>query len=204
MALGPADYKRQTMQAYNRLAAEIVAGFDQFFETCACLEADHFLAHLCPGAVILDLGCGPGSASRYFAEKGYTPVSADLSEEMVRECRRRRLANVIRLDLEALPFRERSLDAIWAHTSLLHVPKARLTRALEGLKKTLRPGGAIFIALLKGEGEGYQGEPGVERWFSCFEVGEFESYVPEGLTVVRRSQTERKSATFLGVHLRNG
>ena len=98
---------------------------------------------------------------------------------------------------------KRPVDAIWAHTSLLHVPKARLTRALEGLKATLRPGGAISIALIQGAGEGYQGQPGVERWFSYFEIGEFESYLPGGLTVVRRSQTERKSVTFFGVHLRS-
>jgi 2-polyprenyl-3-methyl-5-hydroxy-6-metoxy-1,4-benzoquinol methylase len=93
MAPDPADYKRQTMYAYDGLAAEVVPGFDQFFETYGRLEADHFLTHLDPGDVILDLGCGPGSASRYFAGKGYTPVSADLSEAMVRECKRRRLDN---------------------------------------------------------------------------------------------------------------
>jgi len=192
------------MQAYNGLVAEVVPGFDQFFEAYGRLEADHFLAYLDPGDVILDLGCGAGAASRYFAGKGYTPVSGDLSAEMVRECKRRRLDNVIRLDLEALPFRQRSLDGIWAHTSLLHVPKARLARALEGLKRTLRPGGAIFIALKQGTGEGYRGPPGAERWFSYFEAGEFESYLPEGLTVMRRSRNERKSVTFLGVHLRSG
>jgi SAM-dependent methyltransferase len=203
MAPDPADYKRQTMHAYNGLAAEVVPGFEQFFERYGRLEADHFLAHLDPGGVILDLGCGPGSASRYFAARGYTPLSADLSAAMVRECRCRGLERVIRLDLEALPFRQRSLDAIWAHTSLLHIPKARLARALEGLKAILRPGGAIFIALIQGAGEGYQGQPGAERWFSYFQAGEFESYLPAGLTVVRRSQTECKSVTFLGAHLRS-
>jgi cyclopropane fatty-acyl-phospholipid synthase-like methyltransferase len=203
MATDPADYKRQTMHAYNGLAAEVVPGFDRFFETYGRLEADHLLAHLEPGGVILDLGCGAGAASCYFATRGYTPLSADLSTVMVRECRHRGLDRVIRLDLEALPFRRRCLDAIWAHTSLLHVPKARLTRALEGLQAVLRPGGAIFIALIQGAGEGYQGQPGAERWFSYFEAGELESYLPAGLTVVRRSRTERKSITFLGTHLRN-
>jgi cyclopropane fatty-acyl-phospholipid synthase-like methyltransferase len=203
MTPDPTDYKRQTMHAYNGLAAEVVPGFDQFFETYGRLEADHLLAHLEPGGVILDLGCGAGAASRYFAGKGYTPLSADLSATMVRECQRRGLDHVIRLDLEALPFRRHSIDAIWAHTSLLHIPKARLARALEGLKTTLRPGGAIFIALIQGAGEGYQGQPGAERWFSYFEAAEFESYLPASLTVVRRSQTERKSVKFLGVHLRN-
>jgi SAM-dependent methyltransferase len=203
MMLDPADYKRQTMHAYNRLAAEVVPGFDRFFEAHGRLEADYFLAHLGPGDVILDLGCGPGTASRYFAGMGYTPLSVDLSEAMLRECRRRGLGRVIRLDLEALPFLQHSLDAIWAHTSLLHVPKARLTRALEGLNNILRPGGAIFIALKQGTEEGYRGQPGAERWVSYFEAGEFESYLPEGLTVVRRSRTECKTVTFLGVHLRS-
>jgi SAM-dependent methyltransferase len=203
MALDPADYKKQTTQAYDGLVGEVVAGFDYFFETYARREADHFLAHLGTEDVILDLGCGPGSASRYFAGKGYTAVSADLSEEMVKECKRRSLDHVVRLDLEALPFRYHSLDAIWAHTSLLHVPKARLTHTLEGLKRTLKPGGAMFIALIEGDGEGYQGRPGMERWFSYFETGEFERCLPAGLTIVRRSRTELRSVTFLSVHLRN-
>jgi cyclopropane fatty-acyl-phospholipid synthase-like methyltransferase len=203
MTPDPADYKRQTMRAYNELAAEVVPGFDQFFEAHGRLEADYFLAHLEPGDVILDLGCGAGGASHYFAGKGYTPLSADLSEAMLRECQRRGLDRGIRLDLEALPFGRHSVDAIWAHTSLLHVPKARLTRALEGLNTVLRPGGAIFIALKQGTGEGYRGQPGAERWFSYFEAGEFESYLPEGLAVVRRSRTEYKTVTFLGVHLRS-
>ncbi len=203
MTLDPADYKKQTMHAYSELAAAVVPGFDQFFETYGRLEADYFLTRLDPGSVILDLGCGSGAASRYFAAHGHTPLPADLSEIMVWECKRRRLGNVIRLDLEALPFRRHCVDAIWAHTSLIHVPKARLARTLEGLKRALRPGGAMFIALKQGGGEGYKGQPGSERWFSCFEAGEFESYLPEGLTVVRRGRTDCKGAAFLGVHLRS-
>ncbi len=203
MTLDPADYKKQTMHAYSELAAAVVPGFDQFFETYGRLEADYFLTRLDPGSVILDLGCGAGTASRYFAAKGHTPLSADLSEIMVWECKRRKLGNVMQVDLEALPFRSHSLDAIWAHTSLIHVPKARLAHTLEGLKRALRPGGAIFIAIKQGGGEGYRGQPGTERWFSLFEGTEFESYLPEGLTVVRRSRIECNSVTFLAVHLRS-
>ncbi len=203
MALDPADYKKQTMHAYSELAAAVVPGFDQFFETYGRLEADYFLTCLDPASVILDLGCGSGAASRYFAAKGHTPLSADLSEIMVWECKRRGLGSVIRLDLEELPFRPHCVDAIWAHTSLLHVPKARLAHTLAGLKRTLRPGGAIFIALKQGGGEGYKGQPGSERWFSYFEASEFESYLPQGLTVVRRCRTECNTVAFLGLHLRN-
>src|SRR5689334_16720094 len=104
------------MEAYDALVGELREGYDHHFESYARLEADHFLLRLRPGCRILDLGCGVRTASRYFAERGYTCVSADLSAEMLRECRRRGLANPVRLDLEALPFPAVSFEGIWAHT----------------------------------------------------------------------------------------
>jgi SAM-dependent methyltransferase len=93
-------------------------------------------------------------------------------------------------------------DAIWAHTSLIHVPKERLTHALDGVARVLKPGGALFVALREGTTRGYEGQPGVERWFSNYGMDEFERYVPAGLCVIRRSRTDLESVAFLNYHLR--
>jgi SAM-dependent methyltransferase len=204
MAADTAALKKQTTQSYDVLAAELVAAFDGYFETSARHEADRLLAGLPPGALVLDLGCGGGSASSYLTEHGCVTVSADLSEAMLRACQRRGLEHVVRLDLEDLPFAGRTFDGIWAHTSLLHVPKERLARALEGVARALKPGGAFFVALREGTTEGYEGGPGMERWFSNYEMTEFERYVPPGLQVVERSRNEGTRVTFLNVHLRKG
>ena len=82
MVVDLTEHKRRTMKAYNALTAELAGGYDHHFETYARLEADHFLTRLNKGDTILDLGCGVGTASRYFVRQGYTPVGADLSEEM--------------------------------------------------------------------------------------------------------------------------
>ena len=201
MIVDSAEYKRRIMKAYNALARELAKGYDHHFETYARLEADHFLARLNKGGTILDLGCGVGSASRYFAERGYTPVSTDLSEEMTNECKRRGLTSLVRLDLEALPFLYSSFDGVWAHTSLLHMPKHRLANAIEGLEKILKPGGALFIALREGEGEGYEGRFGIERWFAYFQANEFGSHIPSAYRIERSSRTERQRVTFLNYHL---
>ena len=193
----PNEYKRHTMEAYNALTAELADGYDHYFETSARLEADQFLARLTRGDTILDLGCGVGTASRYFAEKGYTPVAADLSEEMVEECKRRGLASPVRLDLEALPFLVSSFDGVWAHTSLIHIPKQRLTIAMEGLEKILKFGGALFIALREGTEEGYEGSVGVERWFAYFQPDEFESHIPNAYRIVRCTRIEGQRINFL-------
>ena len=178
MDVDSSEYKRRTMRAYNALSAELAGGYDHHFEINAQLEADHFLSRLNKADTILDLGCGVGTASIYFAEQGYTPVGADLSEEMVKECKSRGLTRLVRLDLEALPFLYSCFDGIWAHTSLIHIPKQRLRTAIEGLDKILKPSGTLFIALREGTGERFEGQVGVERWFAYFQADEFESYIP--------------------------
>ena len=197
----PADYRRLTTETYDRIAAEIGHDFDSFFETYGRLEADYLLETLHPGALILDLGCGTGIASEYFARRGHFPLCADLSVEMVRECRNRGLDRIVRLDLEALPFQHGRFDAIWAHTSLIHVPKEKLAATLEYIGRTLKPGGTWFVALRDGAGQGYKGQPGLRRWFSSFHRGEFETYVPPDFDVVRRSTVQLRERLFLNYHL---
>jgi SAM-dependent methyltransferase len=204
VTVDPTAYKRRTMQAYDELIPELVDGFDQHFEAFARLEADRLLARLRHGALVLDLGCGGGPASSYLSRHGCTTVSADLSEAMVRACRRRGLDPVVRLDLEELPFARHAFDAIWAHTSLIHVPKERLARALEGVARVLKPGGVLFVALREGKTQGYEGQAGRERWFANYAADEFERYVPAGLRITKRGRTDRKSVAFLNLYLRKG
>jgi SAM-dependent methyltransferase len=201
MAADATDYKKQTIEAYDALAAELVQDYEWYFATFAHREADLLLAELDPGALVLDLGCGAGVASRYFVERGLNAVSGDLSEAMVRECQRRGLESVVRLDLERLPFRRTAFDGAWAHTSLIHVPKAKLTAALKEIAQRLKPGGVLFVALQAGGGEGYEGQTSTERWFSRFQEGEFETYVPENLTVTNSNHIELERHLFLNYHL---
>jgi len=195
------EFKRHTMEAYNALASELAEGYDHHFETYAQSEAEHFLAKLSKVGRILDIGCGVGTASRYFAEQGYQQISADLSEEMIKECQRRGITNLVRADLEALPFPNSCFDGIWAHTSLLHIPKHRLVDVIGALDKLLKPGGAFFIALREGEAEGYEGQPGMERWFAYYQANEFDGYIPKAYSIESFSRIERQIVTFLNYHL---
>ena len=197
-------YKEQTTEAYDQLAADLVTGFDHYFQSSARLEADRFLEGLRQGALVLDLGCGGGVASSYLAQRGCVTVSADLSGEMVRACRRSGLGNVVQLDLEDLPFARQAFDAVWAHTSLIHVPKERLARALEGVARVLKPGGTLFVALREGGSQGYEGQPGTERWFSNYGADEFAQHLPPDLRLVRHSRTDHTRVAFLNLHLRKG
>ena len=195
------DYRKRTMEAYDMMASELADGYDHHFETYARLEAEHFLAKLSKGGGILDLGCGAGSASSYFAQQGYQPVSVDLSAAMLKECKSRGLTNLVRLNLELLPFPNCCFDGVWAHTSLLHIPKHQLVNVMGSLGKILKLGGVLFVAVREGDKEGYEGQPGMDRWFADYQANEFESYIPREYSVGRCNRIDRHRVVFLNYHL---
>lgn len=195
------EYKRRTMSAYDAQADELAEGFDHYFDNHGRLEAEIFLSKLNEGSAILDIGCGVGTASKYFLHQKYSPYCADLSYEMLKVCQGRGLYKLVRLDLEELPFEYSTFDGIWAHTSLIHIRKERIGKSLDGIGRALKAGGALFISLLEGEGERYEERNGEKSWFAYFKEGEFSQYVPEWYQIMKVGRVEIPNWTFLNFHL---
>lgn len=149
-----------TLDYYNRNAesyAEQTQGADVTdlyvdFEEC-----------LNPGARILDLGCGSGRDSRYFAKKGYNVTPVDGSPEMCRVA-----AEYTGLPVRCLCFADLDyydeFDGIWACASLLHVPQNKLPTVMEKVERALKPEGVLYASFKYGEGERIVGE----RHFSFY------------------------------------
>ena len=149
-----------TLDYYNRNAesyAEQTQGADVTdlyvdFEEC-----------LNPGARILDLGCGSGRDSRYFAKKGYNVTPVDGSPEMCRVA-----AEYTGLPVRCLRFADLDyydeFDGIWACASLLHVPQNKLPTVMEKVERALKPDGVLYASFKYGEGEKKVGE----RHFSYY------------------------------------
>lgn len=198
------DYKKQTSRAYDLIAKDVGIGFDEYFDECVKPEADYFLADLPSSALILDVGCGVGTHSLYFRQLGYAPLSIDISPMIIKICKDRGL-NAMVMDLEKLDFEKSSFDAVWAHTSLLHLPKEKLPRVLTKLLDLLSSDGKIFIALRQGKSEGYEKYHDIadsDRWFAYYEKKEFDSLIPKGVEIMRYKQIFFKGRSFLNYHLR--
>jgi SAM-dependent methyltransferase len=115
---------------------------------------DDATAGLQPGAIVIDLGCGPGQVAGYLSERGTQTVGLDLTPAMLAVARRRNPAlPLVRGDLFALPVRSASVDGVVAWYSLHNVPRVVVPAALSELRRVLRPGGTLLIATHGGRGQ---------------------------------------------------
>lgn len=184
------DYKEELKKAYNQYAKKFDEKFQRRFDDFIRPEADEFLKHLA-GKKILDLGSGAGNHAKYFQNKGYNVLCIDLSEEMVNLCGEKGLRAEV-MDMENLILPERSFNGVWAYTSLIHIPKRDVPRAVEEIFKVLKSGGVLGLAVKEGTGEGLEADeryPGTERWFSYFTNDEIKQLFENSFELISESKT---------------
>ena len=111
-----------------------------------------FVAHLKPGARILDAGCGSGRDAKAFSEMCYEVEAFDASAELVGLARQHTGLPVKQMRFEEVTEVER-YDGIWCCASLLHVPLAELPGVMAQLSEALKPGGVWYLSFKYGSGE---------------------------------------------------
>lgn len=96
---------------------------------------------------VLDIGAGEGQVSRMLAESGASfVVGAEPASSQVREAKRRGGGpRYVAADASALPFSDRSFDAVVACLVLEHVES--LDDAFSEIARVLEPGGRAILAL---------------------------------------------------------
>jgi ubiquinone/menaquinone biosynthesis C-methylase UbiE len=126
-----------------------------YFEACTAPENRFILAKLgdVRGKKLLDLGCGAGENSVYFAKKGADCLAADYSPGMVKVAIDLATANGVEItgktiNAMALDLPDNSFDIVYASNLLHHLPDPKL--AIQEMYRVLKPGGkACFWDPLK-------------------------------------------------------
>ena len=164
-----------------------------------------FEKYITPGCRILDLGCGSGRDSRYFAEKGYDVVAIDPSAAMCEKTKDIVNVPVYRMKAEDISFNN-EFDAVWACASLLHVCKLNMKQTLSRVSNALRKGGVLYASWKYGRDERYENG----RYFSDYIEADMETLIdciPE-FSLIEMWMTEdvrpekRSSSKWLNVLLK--
>jgi len=99
-----------------------------------------------PGAQLLDVATGPGYVAAAAAARGAKGVGVDFSAPMVAHARTLNPAVEFQEgDAEAIPFPDRSFDAVVMNFGMLHL--ARPERAMTQAARVLKPGGCFAFTV---------------------------------------------------------
>jgi SAM-dependent methyltransferase len=120
---------------------------DESFEACTAPENRQIRAWLgdIRGLELLELGCGCGEASVFFAKLGAKVTATDLSPGMLDLTKR--VADHHHVELatkvassEVLPFPDQSFDIVYGANVLHH---SDIAKAIQEVNRVLRPGGRV-------------------------------------------------------------
>lgn len=100
---------------------------------------------------LLDLGCGNGRDSLYFARKGLKVTAADWSQssldQLQKLAEKRKVANfeVVQQNISKLMFKPNSFDVIYAHLSLHYFDDKTTREIFNKLYGVLKKDGLLFV-----------------------------------------------------------
>lgn len=140
---------KETLSYYNQNADAFIAGTQK---ADMSEQYRHFSKYLSLGGKLLDLGCGSGRDSAYFASLGFAVTAADGSEELCKRVRENYGIYALCMKFEELSFAA-EFDAVWACASLLHVRKADMSKILGKVSVALKPGGVLYASFKYGSEE---------------------------------------------------
>lgn len=188
---------QQTIQVYNLMAKEYDLETADFWDRIALGFAEKFAAEA--HGEILDVGSGPGRDALILKRKGLEVVCLDASEAMVQLCTEKGFESVLG-DFSAMPFEDRTFDGAWAYTSLLHVPKSEVSKALDEISRVLKDRGILGLGMIEGSEELYRQSSDISalRWFSFYSKEEIENLLAKhGFKVLYFEQFQPKSKNYL-------
>ena len=160
---------------------------------------DAFAGALTPGARVVDLGAGPGLDTVLLVERGLRAVGVDFSLGMlragVRECPGARVQG----DARRLPVTTGGVDGVWAKASLLHLQRDDAGRALDEVRRILRPAGILFLAVKAGSGGAIEtARYGLPRFFQYWSDAELDAALAaHAFTVLTRTTEAGARDTWL-------
>lgn len=110
-----------------------------------------FLDHLPAGALVWDLGCGPGRSAELIAREGHRVLATDASAEMTALAAKRAGVTARQETFDEIAG-EDEYDGIFANFSLLHAEESALPAHLAAISKALKTDGIFHIGMKTGTG----------------------------------------------------
>ena len=155
----------KTIDIYNQRVDQYTQAFSPKGPD-ADLQA--FIKALPEGGEVLDLGCGPATASVYMRDAGLVPDPVDASTEMVRTANEAHNINARVSHFDDI-VEVAKYDGVWANFSLLHAARSDMPTHLAALHTALKTNGLLHLGLKLGQGAE---RDGIGRFYTYYTQSE--------------------------------
>jgi ubiquinone/menaquinone biosynthesis C-methylase UbiE len=108
-------------------------------------DAEFLRPWIPPGRRVVELGCGDGKFLAGLRAAGYRVLGVDFSRHALKHARKRMPAELALADVRALPFRERTVDAVCARYVLGSLYEDGRRRAAREIERVMTPQGAVLL-----------------------------------------------------------
>ena len=101
---------------------------------------------------VLDAGCGTGRDIEYLTEIGLDVKGIDLAEGMIQHAKKNKKGKFQKMDVRDLEFNNEEFEGIWCNTVIHFFPKEEMSEVLDEFKRTVKPGGTLYVSFKIGGG----------------------------------------------------
>ena len=123
--------------------------------------AEEVNGRIAPGSALLELGCGEGNDSIYFAQQGHLVTATDFSNVAVDENQKHLVHDNLHFAVQdisqPLAFDDASFDVVYARLSLHYFTDATTKALFNEISRILKSGGVLHF-MCKSTNEGLWGQ----------------------------------------------
>lgn len=105
--------------------------------------------HLSAHSTILELGCGEGNDSNYFAEQGHAVIATDFSDVVIDQNTKRWVHSGLTFKVQDISqpflFDDASFDIVYARLSLHYFTNETTKGIFREIARVLKPGGTLYF-----------------------------------------------------------
>ena len=187
-----------TLESYEKIASHYAR---THFSTKFWIKEYKIFKKLVGRGKILDVGCGGGRDAVLFVRDNFDYVGIDGSRNMIKIARNRvKKGKFLTMNFYQMHLPNKNFDGFWAAATILHIPKRKVSRVLNSIKKILKPEGMGFISIKEKRkmNEGIIKEKihgGIERYFAFYTEKEFRKIIEKNGFEVVRSHIKKEDGT---------
>jgi len=161
---------RKTAEVYKRIASAYYS--TNMGRNVAQEQLEEFMGMIDTPAQILDIGCGPGTDTKYLLKK-YSVTGIEMVKKFADIAAfENPKARIINEDLVVYDLPKNFYNGIWTRDALHHLPEEELDLVFKKISDSLINAGILYMVVREGTGEIYEKErkrySEIERFYHLF------------------------------------